>query len=49
MRWFTPTVEVPFRAYQASARGGERLCRMRGERVELEGACAFYMEGEAEV
>jgi PhzF family phenazine biosynthesis protein len=38
-----------FRAYQASARGGEIVCRMKGERVELEGACVFYMEGTAEI
>ncbi|HEV8583197.1 MAG TPA: PhzF family phenazine biosynthesis protein [Thermoanaerobaculia bacterium] len=37
------------RAYQASARGGEMVCRVKGERVELEGACVFYMEGKAEV
>lgn len=37
------------RAYQASARGGELGCRLAGERVELEGACAFYMEGEVEL
>jgi PhzF family phenazine biosynthesis protein len=34
--------------YQASARGGEMTCRALGERVELEGSCRFYMEGEAE-
>lgn len=32
-------------AYQASARGGEMRCRLRGDRVELEGACVFYLEG----
>ncbi|HEX3144709.1 MAG TPA: PhzF family phenazine biosynthesis protein [Pyrinomonadaceae bacterium] len=36
-----------FRAYQASARGGEIVCRLVGERVELEGSCVFYLEGEA--
>jgi hypothetical protein len=36
------------RAFQASARGGELHCRLVGERVELEGACVFYLEGEAE-
>ena len=35
------------RAFQASARGGEIVCRLRGERVELEGECVFYIEGEA--
>lgn len=32
-------------AYQASARGGEMHCRLRGDRVELEGSCVFYLEG----
>lgn len=36
-----------FRAFQASSRGGEIVCRLRGERVELEGACVFYLDGEA--
>jgi hypothetical protein len=38
-----------FRAYQASARGGEMRCRLDGERVELRGACVFYLEGTAEL
>ena len=38
-----------FRAYQASRRGGEIICRLNGERVELEGACVFYLEGEVEI
>jgi PhzF family phenazine biosynthesis protein len=38
-----------FRAYQASQRGGEILCRVRQERVELEGPCVFYLEGHAEI
>ncbi|MBV8490527.1 MAG: PhzF family phenazine biosynthesis protein [Candidatus Eremiobacteraeota bacterium] len=37
------------RAYQASPRGGEVLCRVVGDRVELEGSCAFYLEGEVEI
>jgi predicted PhzF superfamily epimerase YddE/YHI9 len=36
------------RAFQASPRGGELICRLRGDRVELEGSCVFYMEGVAE-
>lgn len=32
-------------AFQASPRGGELVCRANGDRVELEGACAFYFEG----
>lgn len=34
-------------AFQASARGGELRCRLRGERVDLEGSCVFYLEGVA--
>lgn len=34
-------------AFQASARGGELRCRLRGDRVELEGSCVFYLEGIA--
>jgi PhzF family phenazine biosynthesis protein len=37
------------RCYQASPRGGEMLCRLRGDRVELEGSCVFYLEGEVEI
>jgi PhzF family phenazine biosynthesis protein len=37
------------RAFQASPRGGEVLCRLKDDRVELEGRCEFYLEGEAEV
>jgi PhzF family phenazine biosynthesis protein len=33
-------------AHQASARGGEILCRLVGDRIELEGSCVFYLEGE---
>jgi predicted PhzF superfamily epimerase YddE/YHI9 len=36
-------------AFQASRRGGEVLCRVRGDRVELEGACVFYLEGRVEI
>jgi predicted PhzF superfamily epimerase YddE/YHI9 len=38
-----------FRAFQASRRGGEIVCRLAGDRVELEGACVFYLEGEVEM
>ena len=37
------------RAYQASRRGGELTCRVRGARVELEGSCVFYLEGQADI
>lgn len=38
-----------FQAFQASSRGGEVVCRLLGDRVDLEGACVFYLEGEAEI
>ena len=36
------------RAYQASKRGGEMLCRLLDDRVELQGNVVFYLEGEIE-
>jgi len=47
--WAEQFKRSAFRAYQASPRGGEIVCRLKGERVELEGACVFYMEGMAEI
>lgn len=38
-----------FLAFQASRRGGELRCRLIDDRVELEGACVFYLEGLAEL
>jgi PhzF family phenazine biosynthesis protein len=43
--WCARLGKQEIRAFQASARGGEMLCRINGDRVELEGACAFYLEG----
>jgi predicted PhzF superfamily epimerase YddE/YHI9 len=43
--WAERTGRYDFRAYQASPRGGELTCRLRGERVWLEGCCVFYLEG----
>ena len=40
--------KTEFRAFQASARGGEIICRLRNDRVELEGSCVFYLEGQVE-
>lgn len=34
------------RARQLSARGGELLCTLKGDRVEIAGQAAFYMQGE---
>ncbi|HSN16753.1 MAG TPA: PhzF family phenazine biosynthesis protein [Gammaproteobacteria bacterium] len=47
--WSQRLGKTDFRAFQASPRGGEVLCRLRGGRVELEGSAVFYMEGEAEI
>src|SRR5689334_22081763 len=38
-----------FRAFQASRRGGEIICRLVGDRIEMEGHCVFYLEGEVEI
>lgn len=46
--WAGRLGKTAFRAFQASPRGGEVVCRLVGERVELEGACVFYLEGHAE-
>src|SRR6185369_11706940 len=47
--WAARLGRSEFRAYQASRRGGEILCRLLGDRVELEGHCIFYLEGQAEI
>jgi PhzF family phenazine biosynthesis protein len=46
--WAELIRKTEFRAYQASRRGGEIVCRLVGDRVEMEGACVFYLEGEVE-
>jgi len=47
--WAQRLGKTEFRAFQASPRGGEIICRLAGDRVELEGACVFYLEGTAEI
>jgi PhzF family phenazine biosynthesis protein len=47
--WAQRLGKASFQAFQASRRGGEVSCRLHGDRVELEGACVFYLEGMAEV
>jgi PhzF family phenazine biosynthesis protein len=47
--WARRSGKTAFRAFQASRRGGEIICRLAGDRVELEGACVFYLEGEVEI
>ncbi len=46
--WATRLKKTAFTAFQASRRGGEVICRLVGDRVELEGRCVFYLEGEVE-
>jgi len=47
--WARRLGKTAFRAYQASRRGGEIVCRLAGDRVELEGGCVFYLEGVADI
>jgi PhzF family phenazine biosynthesis protein len=47
--WAKRLGKIEFRAFQASRRGGEIICRLYGDRVELEGSCVFYLEGEVEI
>jgi PhzF family phenazine biosynthesis protein len=47
--WAKRLGKTEFRAFQASRRGGEIICRLIGDRVELEGTCVFYLEGEVEI
>ena len=48
--WGAQLGKTELRAWQASRRGGEIVCRLVSNgRVELEGSCVFYMEGQAEI
>jgi PhzF family phenazine biosynthesis protein len=47
--WAKRLGKTAFHASQASRRGGEIICRLAGDRVELEGTCVFYLEGEVEI
>ena len=47
--WAKRLGKTAFRAFQASRRGGEMICRLVGDRIELEGTCVFYLEGEVEI
>lgn len=47
--WSKRLGKLEFRAFQASRRGGEVICRLKQDRVELEGNCVFYLEGEVEI
>jgi predicted PhzF superfamily epimerase YddE/YHI9 len=46
--WAQRLNKQEFRAYQASQRGGEIVCRFVGNRVELRGSVVFYLDGMAE-
>lgn len=47
--WSARLGKKSLRAFQASRRGGEIICRLKEDRVELEGSCVFFMEGEVEI
>ena len=47
--WAARTGKDTFFAYQASRRGGELACRLVGDRVQLHGSCALYLEGHIEL
>jgi len=47
--WAQRLGKTEFRAFQASRRGGEVICRLVNDRTELEGSCVFYLEGEVEI
>src|SRR5512135_2626793 len=47
--WANRLGKNEFHAFQASRRGGEVVCRLLDNRVELQGQCVFYLEGEAEL
>jgi len=47
--WAKRLGKTALQAFQASRRGGEVTCRLVGDRVELEGSCVFYLEGEVEI
>lgn len=44
--WAKRLGKTEFRAFQASPRGGKIDCRLVNDRVELQGECVFYLEGE---
>ena len=47
--WANRLGKTDFLGFQASSRGGEVICGLRGERVRLEGSCVFYLEGEIQI
>ncbi len=47
--WCERLDKKTIKAYQASARGGEILCTLVGNRVHLRGQCVFVIEGQIEI
>ena len=47
--WAQRLGKTEFKAFQASRRGGEIVCRLVRDRIELEGNCVFYLEGHVEI
>ena len=47
--WAKRLSKTQLRAFQASPRGGEVICRLAGERVQFEGGCVFYLDGTVEI
>lgn len=47
--WAKRLGKTTLRAFQASRRGGEIVCHLAGDRIELEGSCVFYLEGAVEI
>jgi PhzF family phenazine biosynthesis protein len=47
--WAQRLRKTELHAFQASSRGGEMTCRLIRDRVELEGTCVFYLQGEVEI
>jgi len=47
--WAKRLGKADIRAFQASQRGGELHCKLKGDRVELQGECVFYLEGTVEL
>jgi PhzF family phenazine biosynthesis protein len=47
--WAKRLGKTAFTAFQASRRGGQVICRLISDRVELEGSCVFYLEGEVNI
>jgi PhzF family phenazine biosynthesis protein len=47
--WAVRLGKSDLRAWQASKRGGEIVCRVAGDRIRLEGSCVFYLQGEVDI